>query len=364
MNIHYFVGLWFAAAPVEAEGPSSKDLEAILRVAASVTVQLHGRCGGDEAEPEGQKKAKAGGPVDLEAEHGFLRVAELLRIVVDRYPYTKLGNKSVKVKNDDIHVAVQRYEQAYRCNPGWEKRRYLDSALGMILARREQLSAEGLDLSEELRQDEARLREKLGELRPPVCEAKPKPCLEVKPRDGEPEPPRRGYRARLMDILSLRLELGGGFMAKVRGAGVEHESVPLVVSVAPGVRLLAGGRQRHVFGLGFRYTLLNYIGRSEVANMLTARFEYGIRAHEKWFSIHVGFEPGLATYPENETFGRTQIGGSGSLCTWNEALCLRFGGYATVGDRTLSHLDVGFGTFGVDIFRVIDNRLRGEGGRP
>lgn len=381
MNLSHIISAWLAMAPAgQPEGPSKADLEAILRVAEAELVQLYGRCSAEGAANPGAAPAPAGAGlvpvpgtgVDREAQLGFLRVAEMRRMVAENYPYAKLGSEGPKIHTDDVHIAVQQFEMAFACEPVWEQRRYLDEALELVLARRDQIrdvekragaSAEFMQLAE----DEARLRQKLGKLRRPPCPATTTGChgvIHANPVEPE-QGAKRGYRARLMDLLSLRLEFGGGFKAVLQTPmGSRRDGLPFVTSIAPGVRLLAGENGRHVFGLGFRYTLLAYVGEGYHASQMSARFEYGVRAHPRWFSIHGSFEPGLQTHPRRESFGHTQIGGSGSLCTWNEALCLRFGGSAAVGQRDGAELGVGFATFGLDLFRVIDNRLRGQEGQP
>ena len=63
-----------------------------------------------------------------------------------------------------------------------------------------------------------------------------------------------------------------------------------------------------------------------------------------------------------------QIGGSASVCTWNEALCLRIGGGKSVrnaGPKTRqreAYFDFGTVTFGIDVFRLTDNLLRATEG--
>lgn len=329
---------------------SKADLEALLRVAEAETLPLYGRCGS-----EGGTEPRALAPtIDREAEAGFARVAEIRRLLVSNYPYAKLGRDADKIQSDDVYVAVQQFELAFQCNPGWEQRRYPEAALEMITARREQLVAGGLALPQELVDAETRLRDRLSRLRPEKC-PKERPCVTIGPVPPAPETRLGRYKARLMEVLSLRLEFGAGFAAD-RLYGGSREGTPLVISVAPGVRFLAGRGRRHVFGLGFRYSALPFVGDDRgTVHQVTARFEYGVRAHRQWFSIHAGFEPGFVSHPSS--FGVSQLGGVGSLCTWNEALCVRIGGTTTVPYDREAFLKFGHVTFGIDLFRVIENRL-------
>lgn len=333
---------------------SKADLEALLRVAEAETLPLYGRCGS-----EGGTEPRAPAPtIDREAEAGFARVAEIRRLLVSHYPYAKLGRDADKIQSDDVYVAVQQFELAFQCNLGWEQRRYPEAALEMISARREQLVAGGLALPQELVDAETRLRDQLSRLRPEKC-PRERPCVPIGPVPPAPETRLGRYKARLMEVLSLRLEFGAGFAAGWVYQGEESKGGPLVISVAPGVRLLAGKGRRHVFGLGFRYSALAFIGDDRgPAHPMAARFEYGVRAHRQWFSIHVGLEPGFVIHPRPPSFGFSQLGGFGSLCTWNEALCVRLGGSTTVVpyDRG-ALLKFGHVTFGIDLFRVIENRL-------
>lgn len=357
------------AAPEQAATHSRADLDAVLRVAEAESVQYQGRCSDGPKESASDELPPPGSVIDRQAELGLLRVAEIRRMVVESYPYAKLGKDGPAYRSDDVRQAVQFYEMAFACNPGWEQRRYLDTALELVLARRKQIrdGEKRPDTAEDatlLADDEARLRQRLGALTPPKCPERA-PCLRATVGPPAPSEPVRGYRARFMDVLSLRIELGGGFAGDLRVpvSGPEKPSnasaVPLVWSLAPGVRFLAGEQRRAVFGLGFRYTLLAYLEEGAHASQLAARAEIGVRAHKTWFSLHAGFEAGIQRH--SRYLGSPFVGGYGSLCTWNEALCLRIGGTGTLftrGDKV--SIDAGTIAFGVDIFRVIDNRIRQE----
>lgn len=48
------------------------------------------------------------------------------------------------------------------------------------------------------------------------------------------------------------------------------------------------------------------------------------------------------------------------LCTWNEAFCVRFGGYFALAKGDADYIDGRFLGAGFDLLRVADNILRRE----
>lgn len=372
---------WLAVAPDAASPYSRDDLDKLIRIADAEMQALAGRCG-VEAEGATDSGVPVAPSVDHEAELAYMRMAEMRRLAAQHYPYAKLGKDGQQYHSDDIHQSVQLYERAYACNPGWEQRRYLNEAIDMVVTRRKEIREqearpESAPDNLQLREDEKRLREKLAQLRPPVCPSNKPACPTLKQEESASEPP-RGYRRRFMDLFVLRVELGALFTASLqqRLAVSPEPSSPngFAFAIAPGVRLLAGAKQRHVFGLGFRYAIMTYKliqygeeSRDRVVQM-AARLEYGVRISLNWLSVHASFEPGIQAHPLLEFFGNGQIGGSGSVCTWNEALCLRVGGGKTVrvAGRETKHLeryfDFGTVTFGIDVFRLSDNILRATEG--
>lgn len=350
--------VWLAAAPAGDSLYSKEQLDALVASSELEYARFHGRCVTPSAPP------------DVEAEQAFSRMAELRHLVVLHYPY---GKKDHKVHADDVSTAAQLYESAYRCNPGWSHRGYLEKAFELVQMR-----------TREIREDErrpetaedyvmllgvaSRLREQLGTIQPPSTgPSAARPCPKPPPIVQEPET--KGYRGRYMGLFSLRVELGPMLGAVLNlpedpdnpSAAVDMQ---FFLSLAPGVRLLAGAKQRHVFGLGFRYTALAYDQNPiNVVDRLAARFEYGVRAHLRWLSIHAGFEPGIQAQWTAPTFGHVNIDLWAAMCTWGEALCVRGGWGSSVRPRNGStDMAGGFLAFGLDIFRVADNVLRAMDG--
>lgn len=374
MILALMIGSVLALAP--AEPYSEANLTVVITVAEAEQVRLDGRCVG----------ALGAAAVDLEAETGYARMAEMRRMVVDHFPFNNYGPGGLPQRSENVQAAAQFYERAYRCNPGWDQRHHLNTAIAMIERQRKRIAEDerrpGSEDFTMLTEEEARLRKVLEELqtqqerlRPPPCEASR--CPELGPGVGSRPP--RGYRGRLMDLLSLRIEVGPTASLRV-DEGVEPDPIDarvdtleeyrpnaFVFSLSPGVRLLAGEKQRHVFGLGARYTLLAFKDQadaSERVHQMALRMEYGIRVHLDWFSVHAGFEPGIQAHARKEYFGHVQLGGYGSLCTWGEALCLRVGGSRSVRPSQDTWLDVAQVTLGLDVFRVVDNVLRATEATP
>jgi len=345
-------------APGEAY--SEANLNVVIKVGEEEQVSLDGRC------------APGAVAVDLEAETGYAQMAEMRRLIVDRFPFHNYGPAGLPLRSEGVQLAAQFYERAYRCNPGWDRRHYLNTAIAMIERQRKRIIEDerrpGSEDLNYLAEDEARLRKVLEELqaqqerlRPPACDASrcPRPGPSVGPR------PLRGYRGRFMDLLSLRIEVGFSPAVEVDEGGTSEKENAFVFSASPGVRLLAG--ERHVFGLGARYTLLEFTdrGTQERVNQMAFRLEYGLRVHKDWFSAHAGFEPGIQGDATRAYFAHAQLGGYGSLCTWGEALCIRVGGSRSVRpavrDTSLKAVQV---TLGLDVFRMVDNLLRATEATP
>ncbi len=353
--------LMLVTAP--AAGPYTREqLDAVYRVGLDEFDRMKDRC-----LPTPIGTAALAAP-DIEAELAFFRMAELIRLVILNYPYPS-GRDGQIQRSDDVSQAVQGFERAYLCHPGWEQRHYLNNAITLAEARTRQIrdtERRTLTESEILTLQEAlsRLRSLRGQLRAPAACEEPDSCPPAVAPGVQPqaEAP-RGYRAKYMDLFSLRLEFAGGPKTTVAG---ELAAAPVSgvfqFSVAPGVRFLAGKRRRHVFGLGFRWNVLSFknAGENDVAHQIVARFEYGIRLHLKWLSAHASFEPGLQAHTIPDYFGRTQLGGSGALCTWNEAFCVRFGGYRAITVTEIAYMDGQFLGAGFDLFRVADNIMRRE----
>lgn len=376
------VSAWLAVAPEAASPYSRDDLDKLIRIADAEWQALEGRCGG-RAEGATDNAAPPAPAVDHEAELAYMRMAEMRRLAAQHYPYAKLGKDGQQYHSDDIHQAVQLYERAYACNPGWEQRRYLNEAIDMVVTRRkaireQEARPESAPDNLQLMEDEKRLREKLSELRPPLCQANKPTCPTPKQEESASEPP-RGYRKRFMDLFALRVEVGALFKSSLYEGLEGTNSIPpdpespqgFTFALAPGVRLLAGAKQRHVFGLGFRYAIMTFKPEEEERDrvvQMAARLEYGVRISLNWFSVHASFEPGIQVHPLLEYFGNGQIGGFGSVCTWNEALCLRVGGGKAVrvaGPKTTNierFFDFNTVTFGIDVFRLTDNILRATEG--
>ena len=367
---------WLAVGPETASPYSRDDLDKLIRIADAEMQALEGRCG-VEAEGATDNAAPVTPSVDHAAELAYMRMAEMRRLAAQHYPYAKLGKDGQQYHSDDIHQAVQLYERAYGCNPGWEQRRYLNEAIDMVVTRRKEIREkearpESAPDNLQLMEDEKRLRETLAQLRPPVCKSLKPMCPTPKQEESASEAP-RGYRKRFMDLFAFKVEVGVMFSSKLY-EGIQDDGLPddrsspwgFNFALAPGVRLLAGAKQRHVFGLGFRYSLLTF-EEEEVRDrivQMAARLEYGVRVSLNWFSIHASFEPGIQAHPVREYFGHGQIGGSGSICTWNEALCLRVGGGKSVpiNREDKPYFDFNTVTFGIDVFRVTDNILRATEG--
>lgn len=306
-------------------------------------------------------------PADLAAEASFRRSADLMEIVVQHEAYPA-GRPGQNLRSDDVGSVAQSLERAYLCHPGWEQRHYLERAIRILEQRltqirdeekRPQSDPDGMILQQ--------VRERLLALthaltRPPPCVTTACPNTPVeRVVDDAPAPPPRPYRAKYMDLFSLRVELGFGLGTQFSDTASNVDGVPVMFGVAPGVRFLLGRRhKRHVLATGFRWSVLAFkdADQSHAVHQMVARFEYGLRLHERWFSLHAAFEPGIQAYKQatdvdtaHTGFGAAQIGGSGAVCTGNEAFCVRFGGYS----GGLSGMFIGAG---IDVFRVTDNILR------
>lgn len=313
-------------------------------------------------------------PPDLEAERVFRLSADLMEIVVQHETY----RPGETLRSDDVGAVAQSLERAYLCNPGWEQRQYLERAIKLLEARLEQIrDHERRPPSDPDSASLQQVRDRLLALtlaltQPPPCKEITCPKGQVEPASDEPDAPTQPpYRAKYMDLFSLRLELGAGlntrFIDDTEGATDKEAEYSKVVlfGAAPGVRFLLGRRKRHVIATGFRWSILAFKHKAPAesapedhrVHQIVARFEYGIRIHERWLSLHAAFEPGTQARAQTRRFGTPQVGGSGAICTGNESFCLRFGGYTGVnrGDWALVGM---FMNAGIDVFRVTDNILR------
>lgn len=362
-----------ATAP--AEGPYSREqLDVVNRVGLDEFDRMKDRC----------LPTVIGTPAfaapDMDAEMAFFRMAELIRLVILNYPYPP-GRDGQIQRSDDVSQAVQGFERAYLCHPGWEQRSYLNNAIMLVETRIKQIrDLEKRPLSDSetvtLQQALSRLQALRGRLRAPPTSRGPGPCPPSVAPPVVKAPAPTGYRAKYMDLLSLRIEFAGGLGTKIGTLnGAQPVSGVFSFSLAPGVRFLAGKQRRHVFGLGFRWNVISFKDTvdNDFAHQIVSRFEYGIRADPKWLSLHAAFEPGFQARPANDDplnphvgFGNVQVGGSGALCTWNEAFCVRFGGYkafAKSGATPTDYAKYMNGLFlgaGFDLLRVADNILRRE----
>lgn len=359
------VGVLGAPAP----GPYSEaNLNVVSTVAEAEMQRLDGRC----VEAGGDGLVKVG--ADREAEDAYLRMAEMRRLVAEHFPYNNYGAAGQEQHSEDIHMAARFYELAYRCNPRGQQQMYLSRALAMVKQRRQEIAEKerrpDAEDDKRLAEDEAKLSELLAaQVRPPEPRGTRCDDSRCPKTPGAPAPATRGYRKRWMDLLTLRVEIGPsvgmylyeGVMSDGKPDNHSRPPVGLVFSVTPGIRLLAGPKQRHVFGLGFRYTMLAFReeGIRDRVSQMSARFEYGIRLHPDWFSLHGGFEPGIQSHAKEEYFGQVQLGGFGSLCTWGEAICFRVGGSkSVVPANSETYLSLGTITLGLDVFRIADNLIR------
>ncbi len=305
-------------------------------------------------------------PPDLAAEASFRRSADLMEIVVQHEAYPA-GRSGQNLRSDDVGSVAQSLERAYLCHPGWEQRHYLERAIRMLEQRLSQIrDAERRPPSEPdsmlLQQVRDRLVALTGALTQPTPSTPP-PCKNVsrKCEADQPTAPSPGaYRAKYMDLFSLRVELGFGLGTQFTDTTSTNFDNVFLFGVAPGVRFLLGNEhKRHVLATGFRWNVLafKHDGDNNRVHQMVARFEYGLRLHERWFSLHAAFEPGIQARVQATSFGTAQLGGSGAVCTGNEAFCVRFGGYSgTFGGAVgLAGMFIGAG---IDVFRVTDNILQ------
>lgn len=312
-----------------------------------------------------------GAPADLEAEASFRGSADLMEIVVRHETYPA-GRQGQNLRSDDVGSFAQSLERAYLCHPGWEQRHYLDRAIHTLEARltqirdverRSQSEPDGLIL-QQVRERLLALARALTLPPPPPCPAPAAPETNIRRTPDEADAPKpRPYRARYMDLFSLRVEIGFGLGTQfIDQNATETTSVyrdTFLFGVAPGVRFLLGRHKRHVLATGFRWSVLRFKFEDEIniVHQMVARLEYGIRLHERWFSLHAAFESGIQARARHPRFGTPQVGGSGAVCTGNEVFCVRFGGYSgTLGGAWgLNGMFIGAG---IDVFRVTDNILR------
>jgi hypothetical protein len=165
--------LILAAAP--ASGPYSREqLDAVNRVGLDEFDRMEDRC-----LPTAIGTPAFASP-DIEAELAFFRMAELIRLVILNYPYAP-GRADQSQHSDDVSQAVQGFERAYLCHPGWEQRHYLNSAMTLLEARIRQIrdvERRALTESEEviLQQALLRLRALRGQLRAPAACREPSSC--------------------------------------------------------------------------------------------------------------------------------------------------------------------------------------------
>lgn len=360
------VGLVALGAPdsgLAAPARSKKDLEVLLGVAFSEFDRVHGTC-------IAVQPGEAVPPANIEAGRAFYRMAEMVELFVAEYPYPRGAELD---RSDHVHQAIQGYEGAYACNPGWEQRAYLARAMELADARLKDIrEREGRAETAEdyvlLREDRARVEAQLGALEPPLpprcAGGKRTPCPPTPPAPSGPT----GYRGRFMDVFSLGLDLGGGGLVTNVGSSKDPDQDirAFALGVSPGVRFLAGGRQRSVIGFGFTTTALIYESLSKVGREFTLaigpRFEYGFRFHPKYFSAHAAFEMGVQAYQFNPWFGRAYVGGSGALCTWNEAICVQIRGMYALRETDAQFLDGWWTSVRFDIFRFADNIIRASDG--
>lgn len=299
---------------------------------------------------------------DSESERAFARSALMVRLFVTEYPFPP-GSEAER--SALVHRVVVGYERAFDCDPAWDKRSYLTSALSAIDKHLERVrEIEKRPLTEPdvvaIIQDRKRVQMRLDGLRQPVCPTKEQLC----PVDAEPDPrPKiddsKGYR-RWIDRLSLRLEIGGG-KSNYQAKGDEPLfGSTFALHLSPGVRFLAGRNRRHVFVVGFMYGFeaIHDGATSENLHTMIARLEYGIRIHPRWFSIHGALEGGVGAGGD-DPLGRGVIGSSGALCTWGEALCARIRHHWAEPQSTEMAAVVGL--IGLDFFRVVDHfKTKGE----
>ncbi len=311
-------------------------------------------------------------PSDLAAELAFRRSADLMEIVVQHETYPT-GRPGQSLRSDDVGAVAQSLERAYLCNPGWEQRHYLERAIKLLEERLAQIrDQERRPPSDPDSASLQQVRERLLALtlaltQPPPCKTTTCPKGPVAPASDEPDtPPPPPYRTKYMDLFSLRLELGAGLNTRFKDdqAMLAEDRLTeynngFIYGFAPGVRFLLGRNKRHVLATGFRWSVLTFKDDDKKHNVhqIVARFEYGLRLHERWFSLHAAFEPGTQARARDPRFGTAQIGGSGAICTGDEIFCLRFGGYSGTlgGEWGLIGM---FLNAGIDVFRVTDNILR------
>ena len=304
-------------------------------------------------------------PPDIAAEASFRRSADIMEIVVQHEAYPA-GRQGQNLRSDDVGLVAQSLERAYLCHPGWEQRYYLERAIKVLEERLSQIrDEERRPLSEPDGMILQQVRERLLALthaltRPPPCVAPACPNTPVERVNQAPVPQPGPYRAKYMDLFSLRVEVGFGLGTQFidKPTTSTYNNV-FLFGAAPGVRFLLGRHKRHVLATGFRWSVLAF--KVDTVNhrvhQIVARFEYGLRLHPRWFSLHAAFEPGIQARARDPRFGTPQIGGSGAICTGNEVVCVRFGGYSGTlgGDWGLVGMFIGAG---IDVFRVTDNLLR------
>jgi hypothetical protein len=350
--------LVYSLASPPGGGYTREQLKILFSTASQEFTRMESRC---------STPASAEAP-DLEAEAAFRRSADLMEIIVQNEDYPA-SRKGQNMRSDDISATAQALERAYMCHPGWEQRHYLGRAIRMLKQRTEEIvNKERRSLGDADGQILSKAHERLLELMRDMVRPPPPPqCVStrcespIKPPDGSSSAaPPGGYRGKYMELFSLRLELGFGIDTQFvqPDSSADFRKVGLF-GVTPGVRFLVGRRKRHVFATGFRWNLTAF--HDDMAtyrvHQVVVRLEYGFRPHERWFSLHAAFEPGLQASVRDPRFGSVQLGGSGALCTGYEVFCVRFGGYSGTlgGEWGLKGM---FLAAGVDVFRMADNILR------
>lgn len=337
-----------ATAPADEYNP--EHLEGMLQVGLQELDSFQERC--------------ANAKVDPEASAALARAAAMVGHFALLYPYPAEAEPE---RIATLRWAIEGYERAFTCNPGWERRGYLDEGITLIerrlkpddparfgpLAERDEDALVG---------DQRRLKGAREGLTAPKC-LSPEQCRRADAPPEVKDTPQRGYRARWSERLALSVELGGGGgNIRFRDAAEVPVASLFVAGLAPGVRFVVGARRRAILLTGFHYGFFRIQGEGReepnAAHSLLARLGAGARLHPRWFSAHLAFELGVGVVTGVGTFGRGLIGGSASLCTWGEALCASVRGLGSSGGSVYFNTIVGL--VGIDIFRIVDNALGAE----
>ncbi|HRI07731.1 MAG TPA: hypothetical protein PKW35_07945 [Nannocystaceae bacterium] len=308
-------------APASAPEPithAPQELIAIYRVAKRQLGEEIDRCTG------------AGTPaiIDDDAERTFAGIAGMLHLFIQNFTYPPGAEPE---RTDHVRDAALAYERAFDCSPHWDKRHYLEDALALISQRQTELAndkrPDTKPETDALAEDRQRIALRLQALPPPAPPPPKDPPLARTPATSSEPTGYDPWRGRL----ALRLEAGGALI-NVREI---HPNDDLVFSrkpaftfaIAPGVRILAGARRRHVFNIGFTYALYrfqpNRRDEHHLGHAFAARLEYGVRIHPRWLSAHLGVEAGIESHAQGGVFGRGLAGPTYALCTAGESLCAR-----------------------------------------